>query len=111
MSSTKPVIFISYAHADEPDHPREDEVQWLSFVRRYLQPARKDGIVDLWVDRQYARRHRLGRRDRAESSYLRHFHSARLAHSMASDYIVDQEIATIEERQRKGDTSTFIRSC
>jgi hypothetical protein len=24
---TKPVIFISYAHADEPENPREGEVQ------------------------------------------------------------------------------------
>src|SRR5258706_12988073 len=53
MSSlVKSVIFISYAHADEPEKPSEGEVQWLSFVRRFLQPAVKDGIVDLWVDRQ-----------------------------------------------------------
>ena len=48
----KPVIFVSYAHADEPEKPVEGEVQWLSFVRKYLQPAVKDGIFDLWVDRQ-----------------------------------------------------------
>jgi hypothetical protein len=48
MSSlVKPVIFISYAHADEPEMPAEGEVQWLSFVRKFLQPAVKDGIVDL----------------------------------------------------------------
>jgi TIR domain len=50
MSSTKPVIFISYSHKDEPEKPRGDEVQWLSFVRTYLQPAVKHGIFDLWVD-------------------------------------------------------------
>jgi hypothetical protein len=42
--SNKPVIFISSAHADEPDKPAEDEVQWLTFVRRYLQPAVKNGL-------------------------------------------------------------------
>ena len=47
---TKPVIFISYSHKDEPEKPRDDEIQWLSFVRTYLQPAVKNGIFDLWVD-------------------------------------------------------------
>src|SRR5437660_11846393 len=50
MPSAKPVIFISYSHQDEPEKPRGDEVQWLSFVRTYLQPAVKHGIFDLWVD-------------------------------------------------------------
>ena len=31
MSSAKPLIFISYAHADEPKKPRSEEIQWLSF--------------------------------------------------------------------------------
>ncbi len=42
--SAKPVIFISYSHKDEPEQPRDDEIQWLSFVLTYLQPAVKDGI-------------------------------------------------------------------
>jgi hypothetical protein len=50
-ASDRPVIFISYAQPDEPEKPTEGEVQWLSFVRRYLQPAVKDRIFDLWVDR------------------------------------------------------------
>ena len=50
MSSPKPVIFISYSHKDEPEKPRQDEIQWLSFVRTYLQPAVKHGVFDLWVD-------------------------------------------------------------
>ena len=32
----KPLIVISYAHADEPEHPAEGEVKWLSFVTGYL---------------------------------------------------------------------------
>ena len=27
---TKPIIFISYAHADEPEKPVEGEVKWLT---------------------------------------------------------------------------------
>ena len=37
----KPLIVISYAHADEPEHPAEGEVKWLSFVAGYLQPTIK----------------------------------------------------------------------
>jgi hypothetical protein len=51
-TSAKPVIFISYSHKDEPEHPRGDEIQWLSFVPTYLQPAVKDGIFDQWDERQ-----------------------------------------------------------
>ena len=37
MSSdlAKPIIFISYAHADEPKKPRGEEIQWLSFVMSF----------------------------------------------------------------------------
>ena len=48
--TAKPNIFISYSHKDEPEHPRDGEIQWLSFVRTYLQPAIKHGIFDLFVD-------------------------------------------------------------
>jgi hypothetical protein len=41
--SRKPLIIISYAHADEPDHPAEGQVKWLSFVTSYLKPAVKAG--------------------------------------------------------------------
>ena len=47
----KPRIFISYAHADEPERPAEGEVKWLSFVERYLRPALKQGAVEIWIDR------------------------------------------------------------
>jgi hypothetical protein len=50
-ASVKPVIFISYSHKDEPEHPRDGEIQWLSFVRTHLQPAVKGGIFSLWGDR------------------------------------------------------------
>ena len=49
--SGKPLIVISYAHADAPENPAEGEVKWLSFVTGYLRPAIKHGAVDLWLDR------------------------------------------------------------
>ena len=49
--TTKPVIFISYAHLDEPEKPRDGEVQWLSFVTGFLEPAEKRGGITVWTDR------------------------------------------------------------
>jgi hypothetical protein len=39
MSSAKPLVFISYAHLDEPDPPGEP--RWLSFVMEFLRPGVK----------------------------------------------------------------------
>jgi hypothetical protein len=106
-ASTKPVIFIRYAHADEPEKPVEGEVQWLSFVRTYLQPAVKGGIFNLWVDRQM-----MGGADwdpeieqklRACDIFIL-LVSAR---SMASNYIIDKEIAIVRERQKNGEDVHF----
>ena len=46
----KPILFTSYAHADEPERPAVDEVKWLSFVTGYLRPAVKHGAVEIWID-------------------------------------------------------------
>ena len=105
--SAKPIIFISYSHKDEPEQPREGEEPWLSFVRTYLQPSIKDGIFDLWVDS-----HMVGGTiwDSEIESKLRAcdiFILLVSAHSMASDYIVDKEIAIIRERQTAGDDVHF----
>ena len=48
--STKPSIFISYAHEDELETIVGEAVKWLSFVTRYLEPAGAQGMADLWVD-------------------------------------------------------------
>jgi tetratricopeptide (TPR) repeat protein len=47
----KPVIFISYSKLDEPEQPVPGEVKWRTYVQSHLQPAVKNGIFDLWVDR------------------------------------------------------------
>src|SRR5271170_6826913 len=38
MPSGRPIIFISYAHADEPESPVEGEIKWLTFVLGFLKP-------------------------------------------------------------------------
>ncbi len=105
--SAKPVIFISYSHKDEPERPREGEIQWLSFVRTYLQPAVKHGVFDLWVDR-----HMPGGTD-WDPEIERRLRDCDIfillvsANSMASDYIIDKEIAIIRERQANGEPVHF----
>ena len=49
-STAMPIVFISYAHADEPDNPAEGEIKWLSFVTGYLRAAAKHGAIEIWID-------------------------------------------------------------
>src|SRR5271165_454984 len=103
----KPIIFISYAHADEPERPAEGEIKWLSFVTGYLRPAVKHGAVDIWVDRLM----RGG--DSVDPEIERKLRACDIfillvtRHSLSSDYIVDKEIAVIRERQAKGEAVHF----
>jgi hypothetical protein len=105
--SSKPVIFISYSHKDEPDHPRDGEVKWRTFVTDYLQPAVKFGIVDIWVDQH------LKGGDDLDPEIERKLYACDIfillvsVHSMASNYIVDKEIAITRERQSKGEEVHF----
>ncbi|MDO8398983.1 MAG: toll/interleukin-1 receptor domain-containing protein [Bradyrhizobium sp.] len=106
-SSAKPVIFISYSHKDEPEKPREGETQWLSFVRTYLQPAVKDGIFDLWVDLHLTGGADLDPEIKRKLQVCDIFILLVSANSMASNYIVDTEIATIRGRQARGEDVHF----
>ncbi len=103
----KPIIFISYAHADEPEKPAEGEVKWLSFVTGYLRPAIKHGAVDLWIDRLMPGgadwEREIERKLRACDIFI----LLVSRHSLSSDYVVDKEIAIIRERQAKGEDVHF----
>jgi hypothetical protein len=107
VSLTKPTIFISYAHADEPASVAEGEIKWLSFVTSYLRPAVKLGAVDIWMDRL------LQGGDDWDREILRKLQDCDIfvllvsAQSMSSDYIV-KEIAIIRERQAKGEAVRFF---
>ena len=96
---TKPVIFISYAHADER--------KWLSFVTGYLKPAVKREAVDVWTDRLM----RGG--DDWDPEIERKLRACDIfvllvsRNSLSSDYIVDKEIAIIRDRQDKGEDVHF----
>jgi tetratricopeptide (TPR) repeat protein len=104
---TKPVIFISYSHKDEPDHPRDDEVAWLSFVREYLQPAVKHGVFELWDDRSLEGGADWDPEIERKLRECDIFILLVSPRSMASHYVVDREIAAIRERQAAGEDVHF----
>ncbi len=103
----KPIIFISYAHADEPEKPAEGEVKWLSFVTGYLRPAIKHGAVDLWIDRLMPGGVDWEREIEQKLSACDVFILLVSRHSLSSDYVVDKEIAIIRERQARGEVVHF----
>ena len=105
--TAKPVIFISYSHKDEPEHPRDGEVQWLSFVRTYLQPAIKNGIFDLFVDEHLSGGDDLKPEIESKLRGCDIFIPLVSPNSTASDYIVDTEIKIAREREAAGDDICF----
>ncbi len=105
--SGKPLIVISYAHADEPEKPAADEVKWLSFVTGYLRPAIKQGAVNLWIDRVMPGGADWEREIEQKLRACEIFILLVSRHSLSSDYVVDKEIAIIRERQAKGEDVRF----
>src|ERR1700690_3591119 len=105
--SGKPLIVISYAHADEPEHPAEGEVKWLSFVTGSLRPGIKHGAVDLWLDRLMPGGAEWEREIEAKLRACDIFILLVSRYSLSSNYIVDKEIAIIRERQAKGEAVHF----
>jgi hypothetical protein len=103
--SGKPLIVISYAHADEPEHPAEGEVKWLSFVTGYLRPAIKHGAVELWLDRLMPG----GEWEPvAEQKLLAcDIFILLVSQNSLSSYVVDGRIRIIRERQARGETVHF----
>ena len=103
----KPLIVISYAHADEPEKPAEGEVKWLSFVTGYLRPAIKQGAVELFLDRLMPGGADWEREIAQKLRACDIFILLVSRHSLSSDYIVDKEITIIRERQAKGEDVHF----
>ena len=92
--TTKPVIFISYAHLDEPEKPRDGDVQWLSFVTGFLKPAEKRGGLAVWTDRLMPGGAEWNAEIERKLGQCDVFVLLVSRHSMASDFIIDKEIAT-----------------
>ena len=103
----KPIVFISYAHADEPEKPAADEIKWLSFVTGYLRPAVKRGAVEIWIDRLMPGGTDWEQEIAVKLRACDIFILLASRHSLSSDYVVDKEIAIVRERQAKGEDVHF----
>ena len=105
MLGTKPVIFISYAHLDEPENPREGEVQWLSFVTGFLKPAETQGAVEIRTDRLMPGGADWSPEIEGKLRDCDIFILLISHNSLSSRYVVEKEIAAIRDRlKRQHDT-------
>ncbi len=107
VGPAKPVIFISYSHKDEPESSGESDVQWLSYVQSFLAPAVKHGVIEVWADPEIRGGGDWEAEIEAKLAACDVFILLASRHSMASDYVIDKEIAAITERQNKGESVQF----
>jgi TIR domain len=107
MTQDKPLIFISYAHADEPEKPAAGEIKWLSFVTGYLRPAVKHGAVELWTDQLMPGGEDVDPEIERKLCNCDIFILLVSRYSLSSDYVVDKEIPLIRKRQAKGEDVQF----
>src|SRR5271166_5265593 len=105
--SAKPIIFISYAHADEPEKPRGEEIAWLTFVMKFLRPAVKNGVFEQWVDREMRGGAEWDPEIEAKLRACDIFALLVSANSMASNYIIDKELEIARKRQAAGELHVY----
>jgi hypothetical protein len=96
----QPVVFISYSHFDEPEHPGPEEIKWLSFVQKFLRPLEKHGVLRFWDDGRI----RGGANWRPEIE--RELNACDVCillvspNSLSSDFILDKEVKPMLERRK-----------
>jgi hypothetical protein len=108
--STKPLVFISYAHLDEPDppeQPAEGKICWLSFVMKFLRPGVKGRKYEVWMERLMPGGADWNPEIEARLRACDIFILLVSANSTGSDYIIDKEIPIVRERQRNNDGVYF----
>jgi hypothetical protein len=108
--STKPLVFISYAHLDEPEppeQPAEGKICWLSFVMKFLRPGVKGRKYEVWMNRLMPGGADWNPEIEAKARACDIFVLLVSANSTGSDYIVDKEIPIVRERQRNNDGVYF----
>ena len=105
--SAKPIIFLSYAHLDEPEKPRGEEIQWLTFVMKFLRPAVKSGEFRIWVDRQMQGGTKWDKEIEGHLLACNIFVLLVSANSMGSNYIIDKELEIARRRQTAGELHVY----
>ena len=98
----KPIIFLSYAQADEPEKPLEGEVKWLSFVRGHLRAAEEIGALEIWTE-PLAPGADLDPEAQRKLRACDVFAPLVSTQSLAFEAVVGRQIAIIRERQSRGE--------
>jgi hypothetical protein len=105
--SSKPIIFISCAPADQPEKPADGEVKWLSFVTGHLRAAEEIGALEIWTE-ALAPGADLDAEARRKLCACDIFAPLVSTHSLAFGAVVGRQIAIIRERQSKGESVAFF---
>jgi hypothetical protein len=98
--TAKPVIFISYSHKDEPDHPRPGEVKWLTYVQSFLAPKVKDGVFEIWIDEDIPGGAAWKEEIKQKLARCDLLILLVSPNSLESHFVINVEIATIQKRQQ-----------
>ena len=110
--SIKPLVFISYAHADEPDppeQPADGKIRWLSFVMGYLRPGVKGRKYEVWIDRLMPGGADWNPEIETHIRACDIFVLLVSTHSTSSDYIVDKKYRSSANGSARPTTSISIR--
>jgi hypothetical protein len=94
----RPIVFISYAHVDEPEKATGGEVKWYSLVRKFLRVGERRGLFEVWVDVEMMGGEDWDEKIKEKLRSCSIFVLLVSADSMASSYILDTEIAIVRER-------------
>lgn len=97
----KPLVFVSYAHADEPQHPHDHETRWLSWMKPHFKPLQKLGVIEYFSDQNILGAQDWEARLRDALARCDLFILLVSPNSLGSDYIVDVEVKAILDRQAK----------
>ncbi len=105
--SPTPLVFISYAQADEPEKPSDGDTQWLSFLTSFLRVAEKRGVVEIWTDRMMLGGEEWGPEIERKLRACDIFLLLISPNSMSSDYLIRREMEVVRERRDKGEEIHF----
>jgi tetratricopeptide (TPR) repeat protein len=94
-------------HLDEPEKPRGEQIQWLTFVMKFLRPAVKSGEFRVWVDRQMQGGTKWDKEIEGHLLACNIFVLLVSANSMGSDYIIGKELEIARRRQTVGELHVY----
>jgi len=101
--STTPIIFISYAHKDDPFKPAGGEVDWLEYVLEFLRPGETTGRYTVWVDLTMMGSANWEPEIEQKLRACDIFILLVSRRSMASKYILNKELPIVRERDARGE--------